>query len=88
MIPERLDLAGPDRLVSLLGEVAVVRSPRPLPVGRRVDISLGPDAGPPVEGKITDVARAEGGFRLRVRIQSLPHARREALAGFLPADGR
>ena len=88
MTPERLDLAGADRLVSLVGEVAVVRSPRPLPVGRRVDISLGPDAGPPVEGKIIDIARGRDDFRLRVRIHSLPRARREALAGLLPTDDR
>jgi hypothetical protein len=88
LTPERLDLAGADRLVSLVGEVAVIRSPRPLPVGRRVDVSLGPDTGPPVEGKIIDVARGRDDFRLRVRIQSLPRARRELLAGLLPPSER
>ena len=53
-----------------------------------MDISLGPDAGPPVEGKIIDIARGRDDFRLRVRIHSLPRARREALAGLLPTDDR
>ncbi|MBI5500904.1 MAG: hypothetical protein HY907_11730 [Deltaproteobacteria bacterium] len=84
MNPDGLDLSGPDRLLSLVGDVVVVLSPLPLPVGRRVDLSLGPDAGLPVSGKVIDVARAPDGFRLRIRLQSLPRARREALAALLP----
>ena len=87
MTPACLELSGEDRLLSLVGDVATIRSAHALPVGRRVDVSLGPEAGPPAEGKVIDVVREREGFRLRVRLQSLARRRREALVALLPGDG-
>ena len=84
MNPDGLDLAGPDRLISLVGDVVTVLSPKPLPVGRRVDLSLGPDAGPPVGGKVIDAVSSSDAFRIRIRLHSLPPPRRLALAALLP----
>ena len=78
-----LALSGPDRLVALVGDVATIATAEPLPTGARVEMALGPDGGATLAGKVVDATRAAAGYRVRVRLFSCPHERRETLASLL-----
>jgi len=74
-----LDLAGAERLLSLVGDIATVCTADPAPVGARVELRLDDAAAGPATGKVVDARKSGDGYRIRVRLFSLPRAVREAL---------
>jgi hypothetical protein len=80
-----LDLDGPDRLVSLVGEIAAVRTGSPFPVGARVELLLGGAGAGAMTGKVVEARKSGEAFRLRVRLFSLSRAVRELLAAHAAA---
>ena len=74
-----LDLDGADRLLSLVGEIVTVRTAEPAPVGARIELRLGDAPAGSATGKVVDAHQSNDGYRLRVRLFSLPRAVREAL---------
>jgi hypothetical protein len=74
-----LDLVGADRLLSLVGEIVTVRTAEPAPVGARIELRLGDAAAGSATGKVVDAHKSSDGYRLRVRLFSLPRVVREAL---------
>jgi hypothetical protein len=74
-----LDLDGADRLLSLVGEIVTVCTAEPAPVGARIELRLGDAPVGSATGKVVDAHKSNDGYRLRVRLFSLPRAVREAL---------
>jgi hypothetical protein len=74
-----LDLDGADRLLSLVDEIVTVRTAEPAPVGARIELRLGDAAAGSAVGKVVDAHRSGDGYRLRVRLFSLPRSVRKAL---------
>jgi len=83
MSDRTLDLSGPDRLVSLVGEIATVRTTEPLPAGARVALGLGAGETVAIAAKVVDARRSGDGFCVRLRLFSCPRGAREALAARL-----
>jgi hypothetical protein len=74
-----LDLDGADRLLCLVDEIVTIRTAEPAPVGARVELHLGDAAAGSAVGKVVDARKSDDGYRLRVRLFSLPRSVREAL---------
>jgi hypothetical protein len=89
MTARRLRLDGPDRLVALRDDVADVDAAASAPIGARVVLDVAPArAGLPVEGKVIDVRRTGGRFRIRIRLFSPSKAARLSMqALWEPAPG-
>jgi hypothetical protein len=71
-------------VVSATPDVVVVESAAPAPIGTRVCVDLAPlgllpGGEGPLHGKVIDVRRAEGGFRIALRLHSVSKAQRAAL---------
>lgn len=72
-----IDLDSGARLVAFVGEVATVEATEPHPVGARVIVQDG--ATMTAAGKVIEVSRRDGNYRLRLRLFSPSASVRAAL---------
>jgi hypothetical protein len=73
------------RVVSAAGDLLVVESGEPVPIGTRVSVDpaqVGIDepGAEPLRGKVNSIERAAEGFAITLRLHSVTRARRDAIA--------
>ena len=73
------------RVVSAAGELLVIESADPIPIGTRVSVDpvqagLGEPGSEPLRGKVTDVRCAADGFAVTLKLHSVTRSQRDAIA--------